>query len=127
MDFYGETEIPANTPSDEPLRYSIGVDKGIIDRIYLFFPWGCAALCYIRILRRNTSLAPHTRERFYHGNDILIVIDVGYEIKNEPYELIAEAYNDDDTYPHTPVIRVEMHRPTVSDQFQQFVGLFKGD
>ena len=126
-DFYGETEIPANTGVDEPVRYSILVDKGIIDSIYVFFPWGCAALCYVRVLRRNTPLAPHTREKFYHGNDIFIQCQVNYEIKNEPYEVIVEGYNEDDTYSHSPVIYVEMHRPTISDQFKQFTSLFQGD
>ncbi len=100
--------IPDNTEKDEYVSLTMGLTKGRIKVISVYFPWGCAGLVGIQIIRRTWQLMPLTRGQWMTGNELLHSYKYEYNLDTRPYELIIKGYNLDDSYPHTPFIIVEI-------------------
>ncbi len=105
-----DVPIPANTAVDEPVNLTMGLTKGRIKRIAVYFPWGCAGLAGIQIIRRTYQLAPLTRGEWLVGNELLLDHMYNYDLDVEPYQLVVFGHNLDDTYDHTPFVVVEIMR-----------------
>lgn len=103
-----EQNVPANTGKDEFITSTIKVTKGRIKGMSVFFPWGCAGLVGIQIVRRTWPLMPLTRGEWLTGNDIYHSYKYDYNLDTRPFELIVRAYNLDDSYDHKPFIIIEM-------------------
>lgn len=118
--FYSEEiTVPANTTRRDYQETAFKVTKGIITRIAVFFPWGCAGLVYVQIARRTWQVFPLTRDEWISGNDKTIDFKTNIELTSEPYDLMVRMYNLDDTYEHSPIIMVEMVSGGLSDRFTQ--------
>jgi hypothetical protein len=39
----------------------------------------------------------------------------------EPYSFTIEGYNEDDTFPHTVTVMLNLQRPTINDNLVQFL------
>lgn len=121
MLFWGSTSIPANTPVSTPLEYKIKITKGTVSKISVYFPWGCAGLCGVQILHYTWQLLPLSRTEYLIGNDLWLEFDYDYLVDTEPYEVIVRAYNNDDTYLHTPLVAVEMLSSEMSNNLKMFL------
>lgn len=121
MLYYKEITVPANTTINNYQKDIIKITGGKIKRLEVFFPWGCAALCGIQIIRHTWQLMPLSRGRWLIGNDKTFSFNYNFEIIDEPYELIIKSYNLDDTFDHSPIITVEMSRGELSLALQQLV------
>lgn len=108
MIYHIEVNIPANTPKDDYVSSTIKVTKGRVKTLSVFFPWGCAGLVGLQIIRRTWQLMPLTNNEWLKGNDILHSYIYDYDLMTEPYELIVRGYNVDDSYDHKPFIIVEV-------------------
>lgn len=116
-----EVTVPANTTKADYQSDTLKLTKGVITRISVFFPWGCAGLVYVQVVRRTWQVFPLTRGEWLNGNNRAFNFRSRIELTSEPYELIIRSYNLDDTYQHKPVVSVEMVKGDVPDQFKAFM------
>lgn len=121
MFFSQEVTVPANTLRNEYQTDTMVLTKGRVIRLAVFFPWGCAGLCYVRLIRRTWQVFPLTRDVWLNGNDRTFDFATSVELTSEPYELIIQSYNLDDTYAHKPVISAEMIKGTIPEIFSSFM------
>ncbi len=101
-----EATIPANTTIISFVDTNMILTKGRIKRISVYFPWGCAGLVGIQIIRRTYQLMPLTRGEWLTGNELLLTYNYNYDLGVEPYQLVIRCYNLDDTYQHTLYINL---------------------
>lgn len=105
-----EVEVPANTAKADFVDTTMILTKGRIKRLSVYFPWGCAGLVGIQIIRRTYQLMPLTRGEWLTGNELLLNYNYNYGLDVEPYQLMVRCYNIDDTYAHTPFFIAEIMR-----------------
>lgn len=117
-----EITIPDNTSKTSYQKDTIKITKGVITRISVFFPWGCAGLVKVQVIRKTWQIYPLSRGQWLSGNDKEFDFSTRIDITSEPYELIIYSYNEDDTYEHSPIICVEMVKGTVPERFKMLMG-----
>jgi len=93
--------IPANTSSTSPLRRYFKVNKGIIYRVWITFPAGCAGLVKLRIYHEGHPFLPVNADNYLRGDSYTFEFPMFYEITEEPQLITIEAWNEDTTYSHT--------------------------
>ncbi len=103
-----ELTVPANTAKVDFVSDTMKLTKGVIKVISVYFPWGCAGLVGIQIIRRTWPLMPLTRGEWMTGNELLHSYNYNFNLTTQPYELIIRGYNLDDSYEHTPFIIIEI-------------------
>lgn len=100
--------VPANTLKASYQSDTIKLTKGVVTRIAVFFPWGCAGLVYAQVIRKTWQVFPLSRGQWMSGNDRIIDFETSIDLFSEPYDLIVRTYNEDDTYNHTINVAFEM-------------------
>ncbi len=105
-----DVAIDANTSIKDATNTTIKLTKGRIKKIEVYFPWGCAGLVGIQIIRKTWQLAPLTRGEWLKGNNLLLSHGYDYDLNTAPYQLVIKAYNLDDTFNHTPFVIIEIIR-----------------
>lgn len=104
MQFTYEITVPVNTTKDDPERLPIKLCYGHLKRVQVFFPWGCAGWVGIRVVHYEYQLYPTNRASWFMGNDLLIDFECEYEILQGWNEFKLEGYNEDNFYPHKPIV-----------------------
>lgn len=104
MQFTYDITIPSDTEKDSPTREITKLCYGILKRVQIDFPWGCAGLAHVRIIHYEHQLYPTNPDKWLAGNEISIVFECEYYITQGWNEFKVEGYNEDDFYPHTPVV-----------------------
>ncbi len=94
-------EIPANTDRNDRVRRYFKVFRGVIHTIRITVPRGSAGLVKCRLLHGEHPLSPSTDGQWFGGDGEPFEYRDFKELTEEINELTIEAYNDDDTYPHT--------------------------
>jgi len=77
------------------------VNKGIIYRAWLVFPSGCAGLVKVRVYHEGHPILPVNANDYIKGNDYVFEVPLFFEVTDEPYDIVFEGWNEDDTYEHT--------------------------
>jgi len=104
MQFTYPVEIDPDTAKTDPARVQTKLCVGILKRVSVYFPWGCAGLVGVRILHYEHQLCPINLDNWYTGNEIFIEFESEYIILEGSNEFKVEAYNLDDFYSHTPIV-----------------------
>lgn len=104
MQFTYPIEIPADTESSDPTRVPCPLVKGVLKKVSVYFPWGCAGLVHIRILHYEHQLYPTNLGEWLSGNEIFIEFECAYEITEGKEHFKVEGYNEDDFYEHAPFV-----------------------
>jgi len=97
--------IPKNTSKESPEFIDVKMTKCIINQVEVSFPVGCYGLAGIQIWRGLHQLWPANTGEWFAYDDITIVFGVDYFLDEQPYILRVFGYNEDDTFPHNPVVR----------------------
>ena len=97
---------PANTDEDSQTEVELLMSKGVIHDVEITIPHGHAGLAHLKIFHHEVQLYPLSRNNDYHGDGMAIKFKDFYELKNEPYSLIARAYNTDELYDHEFIISI---------------------
>lgn len=97
--------IPANTPQASPITLECKLTHGIIHRVEVGFPPGCAGLAYNQIRDGLHQVWPTNPEGAFNADNYTIVFNEHYDLHTTPYTLILVGWNDDDTFPHTLEVR----------------------
>lgn len=113
--FYSfDLPIPANTLKVTPVELEVNLTWGVITRVEIRFPPRNVGLSKVKILERRHQLWPTNLDEWFYGNDETIKWDEYHELFVMPAIFTLQGYNDDDTFPHTPLIRFEILHPLIA-------------
>lgn len=120
--------VSPNTSEEAATTQKMTLPKGIIKRVEVVFPDGCAGLVAVQIFRGRSQVWPYNPGEAFRANNDVIGFDEYILLTDKPFTFTAKVWNEDQYYSHTPVIRflVEEERygemPTPEKQF----GLVEG-
>lgn len=100
--------IPKLTPATDPVSDTIPIHPGVIKQVEVILPAGCVALVHLQIFYWEHQLFPSNPDSSFSGDDARISFAEELEIKEPPFELSVRGWNEDDTFDHTPIIRVSL-------------------
>jgi len=106
MIYEQDLTIPANTPESAPATETLFVHPGIVKRVEIFFPPGPSGLAHVRIFYMQFQLWPSNPDSSFRGDDNIISFEEDLELKTAPFEFTLKGWNLDDTYSHTPIVRI---------------------
>lgn len=112
--------IPKLTPRSTPVSVDIPVHPGVLRHVEVFFPAGCSGLAHVVIWYWERQVFPGNPDGYFTGDGLSLVFDEDMEVTGVPYVFRAYGWNDDDTYQHTPIIRLQV----IPDE-RDLVNLFK--
>lgn len=92
--------------ADDPVRTKLQITKGLIYRVEIQFPPGCAGLVHTQIFDGVLQLWPSTIDDSFAADSTVIGFDDSYFKLTAPYFLDILGYNLDDTYDHTIGYRI---------------------
>jgi hypothetical protein len=101
--------IPANTLEGDKINTTILVHEPFIVGYEVFFPTGCAGLCYVAIKVGGKQFAPAdgSADRYFHGEGSKTWYGKARLATGQTEtEIKIIGYNIDDTYLHTPIISI---------------------
>ena len=104
MQFTYPITVEPSTEESDPERLQVKLCIGTLKKVWVYFPWGCAGYVGVRILHYEHQLFPTNLDEWFIGNEILIEFECEYLIMGGTNEFKIEAYNEDDFYPHTPIV-----------------------
>ncbi|GAH21450.1 unnamed protein product, partial [marine sediment metagenome] len=84
------------------------VGKGLVWRIEVEFPPGCAGLAHLRISDGLYQVFPATPGETFASDGTVIGFDDLYLKNSAPYEFVITAWNEDEAWTHTLQVRVAM-------------------
>ena len=93
--------LTANKAESQATLTQFKVNQGVIFRVWVSFPPGCAGLVRVRILLDGHPILPVEKEAYIVGDAYTFVYPAMVEIKTEPQILTVEAWNTDEVYNHT--------------------------
>ena len=97
--------IPANTPAGSPAEMSCKLTYGIIHRVEIVFPAGCAGLVHLQIREGLHQYWPTNSDGDFASNDERIEFSEYQEFYRSPFELVLVGWSPDTTYNHTLEVR----------------------
>jgi hypothetical protein len=106
--FFHYLEVPKYTSRLSPYEYTLKLPVGMIHRLWVEFPKGCSGLAGVRVLRGTTQIFPLPDGVWLRSDNAVMSFAFSHAIKSEPYEVVLQGYNDDDTYNHTVWLGFEM-------------------
>ena len=117
--------IPANTAQENPLEQECKLTHGIIHRVEIAFPSGCAGLAHIQIKEGLHQLWPTNPEGSFNTDNFTVLINEFQELYRAPFTLTLLGWNEDDTYPHTLEIRFGILPERILAPEETFIAAFK--
>jgi len=103
--------IPLLTTQAAPLRTTVEATAGTLMRIWVRWRWGIGNLGGCRILYQGFQHWPLSLGEWFPSSDASLDFEVDMEITGDPAEFVVEAYNLDDSYPHTLWVAFNILRP----------------
>lgn len=105
--FYVEDIITsADTSKSVAVTTSSKFWAGVIHKIEVMFPPGCAGLLHVRIFHQGHQVYPSDEDQSFAGDDETVSFNDYYELQPGANTLKIETWNEDDTYSHTVHVRV---------------------
>ena len=111
MLFKTDLTIPEKVVVDGTASTSMKLCEGAITRTFIQFPSGCAGLAWVQIWLNGHQLVPWERGEWLRGDDHIIFDNSRYPVTGPPRLLTIYGYNEDETYPHTVQVGVEVSAP----------------
>lgn len=108
MNYTYELTIPKSTPERTPVTHTIPMAHGVISKVWIGFPFGCAGWVHVSIHYLNQQLWPSNPESWYAWDNGAIEFDEDYELTEYPYEITIKGYSNDDTYPHVVTVSITL-------------------
>lgn len=99
---------PLNTPLEDPLLTVLPVHPGRLQSVSIEFPLGCCGLTGVAIDYWSHQFYPANPDSWFTGDGAVLAFPEDLELVDPPYEFTIRTYNLDDTYPHSPVVRVQI-------------------
>lgn len=125
MIYVKNIEIPKNTVKTAFINEYLWLQHGTIHQIDLVFPSGCAGLVGTRIKQGSHQVFPSNTGNWFTGDNINISFPENLNMTSPPYYLEIQAYNEDDRYPHTIIMRIGLLRRYLGKAITTFEDLGK--
>lgn len=100
--------LPKNTAREVPVITDIEIHPGIIRQVEVIFPAGCCGLVGVTLWLWERQLWPVNPDSFFSGDNAHLVCPEDLEIVDPPFVISARGWNDDDTFEHRPIIRIQV-------------------
>jgi len=113
MFFEHDINIPKNTSQESYHSELLRLTRGIIKRVDINFPSGCAGLVGVRLFKDSQQVIPSNYPKWIETDGETIPILSSIDLSQIPYELEFQAYNLDDTFNHTIRVRITMESITL--------------
>jgi len=97
-------------------------NQGVIFRVWITFPAGCAGLVKVRVYHEGHPFIPVDQDAYISGDNYVFEYPVMYEITGAPEVITIEAWNEDDTYDHT----IDVQMLIIPKEWLQPVGGYEG-
>lgn len=91
----------AGGTASSPSRTQLKVNQGVIARVWVHFPPGCAGLTRLRIYHEGHPFLPVEKDAYISGDNYVFDLPMFYEITDEPQQITIEGWNEDEVYSHT--------------------------
>ena len=98
--------IPANTTKASPHEEAVKLCHGVIHRIEIGFPRGCAGLVHLQIREALHQHWPTNPQGSFRTDGYTIAFNDHLKFTRRPYKLTLSGWNLDDTYDHTLEVRI---------------------
>lgn len=108
--------IPKLTPESAKVETTCEIHPGTVKHVEVYFPPGVAALAHIQIFYWERQIWPTNPNSDFTGDDTLLSFPENLIITEAPFEFVIQGWNDDDTYPHTAIMRFQIDAETASVQ-----------
>jgi hypothetical protein len=102
--------VAANTAKADADEYHLQLTTGIVYRVEVQFPNGCAGLTHCQLEHDGASFIPTNPSGSLASDGHAINIDEEYELTEGRTIITAILWNDDDTFYHTIYIRINILR-----------------
>lgn len=106
--FFHYLTIPDDTQISSPVSYDLSLPVGMINKLWVEFPRGCAGLVGLRILRGVNQIFPLPDTVWMRSDNAVFDFRFSHVISSEPLSVTIQGYNIDDTYHHTVWVGFEM-------------------
>ena len=110
MLFSQRIAIPANTTKLAPVRIMIPACEGTITKVIVRWRWGSGNLCGARVLYSEYQVWPRSKTQWFVSNTQDIEFDENLQITDHPHFFELEGYNEDDSFPHTVEVSINILR-----------------
>lgn len=114
--------LAANKTRATASRTKFIANVGVIARVWIHFPPGCASLVKVQIYHNEHPFLPVEADAYIEGDSFTYDLPIMYEIKETPEVITIEAWNEDDTYEHT----IDVGFLIVDKMWVQPVGAYEG-
>ena len=118
-----ELEIPAQTTKLLAVEATLAVNIGTVSQAWVRWRWGSGNLCGVAISREGVQLWPTSGDQWFPSNVTEMTWQEKYEILDHPLDFVVKAYNEDDSFPHTVWVAVNVQTPAESSDVSRFVQL----
>lgn len=106
MYYQGEITIPAQTSKDSPEQVYLQVSKGRLQRWFISFPPGCAALAHVAVYFHEQKILPAGEGDSLKWDSYVFDPLEEIDLSEPPYRLKIVGWNDDSSYEHTVHVAV---------------------
>jgi hypothetical protein len=113
-----EITTPINTARTSPMRTELELAVGVVSRVSLSFPAGCAGLVGLRVLDGLLQLWPLTPGEWFIADDFTIDFPENRFLTNGAKTYTVESFNEDTRYEHTVSLQVHVAEPSVDPTAQ---------
>lgn len=103
MLYVKDINIPAKTPADNPVEAEVEIEEKVIVLFQVYFPPGCCGLAKVSFWYGDEMISPKHDYQWIHGDSALITDIRFWTAPEKPCTITIKGYNEDDTYPHTPI------------------------
>jgi len=94
-------EFASGQSESTPTITRFKVNRGILYRVWIQFPAGCAGLTKLRIYLGGHPICPISKTETIRGDNYTFEFPLFYPIIVEPQQIQVVGWNEDDTYSHT--------------------------
>jgi hypothetical protein len=108
MYFEQRFTLPPNTPASDPMILTLDVTPGIVKHVEIAFPPGCCGLAHLQVQYLEHVLYPVNANSDIAGDAETVAFDEDVVLDDVPYQFTLVGYNEDDTYPHTLIFRMQI-------------------
>ncbi len=98
--------LPPNGSAANLTSLDVEYPPGVVTRVKVTMPSGCAGLVHFRVRKALHQLWPYNDGAWFEEDDLKEDFEEELDLSAEPHILVLEGYNEDDTYSHTPVIKL---------------------
>lgn len=118
--------IPANTTRSNRRRTVMKMTKGIIHKLEIQFPIGCAGVAHCTINAALHQVWPTNANESFASDGFVMSFDESYEIAQRPYSLDLWTWNLSTAHEHTITVRIGIlpKKSMLTYIVQTAVGLF---